>query len=89
MNAWKFWNGPELGDVAGILVGKFQLDPGLEMWTEIWSENSSWISAGLSGRNFAWRVWKGISLGFSDGDMVAKWNGEVIGEVNGAKLGEK
>ena len=89
MNAWKFWNGPELGDVQGILVEKFQLDPGLEIWMEIWSEIFSWIPAGASRRTFAWRVWKGISLGSSDGDMVAKWNGEVIGEVNGAKLGEK
>ena len=89
MIAWKFWNGPELGDVEGILVGKFQLDPGLEMWTEIWSAIFSWILAGASGRTFAWRVRKGILLGSSDGDMVAKWNGVVIGEVNRAKLGEK
>ena len=79
MNAWKFWNGPELGDVEGILVGKFHLDPGLEMWTEIWSAIFSWIPAGASGQTFAWRVWKGISLGSSDGDMVVKWKGEVIG----------
>ena len=65
-------NGPELGDVEGVLVGKFQLDPRLEMWTEIWSEISSWIPAGVSRRTFAWRVWKGILLGLSDGDMVAK-----------------
>ena len=25
--AGKFWNGPELGDVEGILVRNFQLDP--------------------------------------------------------------
>ena len=89
MNTWKFWNGPELGDVERVLVGKFQLEFGLEMWTEIWSEIFSWIPAGASGRTFAWRAWKGISLGSSDGDMVAKWKGEVIGEVDGAKLGEK
>ena len=89
MIAWKFWNGPELGDIEGIMVGKFQLDPGLEMWMEIWLEISSWIPGGASGRTFAWRVWKGISLGSSDGDMVANWKGEVIGEVDGAKLGEK
>ena len=53
MDAWKFWNGPELGDVEGVLVRKFQLDPGLEMWTEIWLEISSWIPAGASGRTFA------------------------------------
>ena len=35
--AWTFLNGPELGDVEGILVGKFQLDLRLEMWTEIGS----------------------------------------------------
>ena len=89
MNAWTFWNGPELGDVEGVLVGKFQLDPGLDMWTEMWSEISSWIPAGASGRTFAWREWKGISLGSSDGDMVAKWKGELIGEVNGYSLGVK
>ena len=89
MNAWNFWNGPELGDVEGILVGKFQLDPGLEIRTAIWSEIFSWIPAGASGRTFAWRVWKGISRGLLDGDMVVKGKGEVIGEVNGAKLGEK
>ena len=61
----------------------------MEMWTEMWSAIFCWIAAGASGRNFAWRVWKGISLGLSDGDMVEKWKGEVIGEVNGAKLGEK
>ena len=45
----------------------------------------------------SWGIWTDFflesverhSLGSSDGDMVAKWNGEVIGEVNGAKLGEK
>ena len=37
MIAWKFWNGPKLGDVEGILVGKFQMDPRFEMWTESWS----------------------------------------------------
>ena len=89
MITWKFWDGPELGDVEGVLVGKFQLDLGLELWTEICSAVFSCIPAGASGRTFAWKVWKGISLRSSDGDMVAKWNGEVIGEVDGAKLGEK
>ena len=70
MIAWKFWNGPELGDVEGILVGKFELDPSLEMWTEIWSEIFGWITAGASGQTFAWRVWKCISLGSSYGDLV-------------------
>ena len=70
----KFWNGPELGDVEGILVGKIQLDPGLEMWTEIWSSIFIWMPAGASGRTLAWRVWKGISLGSSDGDMVVSGN---------------
>ena len=48
--AWKFWNGPELGDVEGILVRKCQLDPRLEMWTDIWLEIFSWIPAGASWR---------------------------------------
>ena len=55
-----FLNGPELGDVEVILVGKFHMDPRLEMWKEIWSEIFSWIPAGAYGRTFAWRVWKGI-----------------------------
>ena len=38
MIALNFLNGPELGDVEGILVGKFHMDPRLEMWKEIWSE---------------------------------------------------
>ena len=89
MIAWIFWIGPEIGDVEGILVGKFQLDPRLEMWKEIWSEIFSWNPAGEPGRTFACRVWKGILLGSSDGDLVANWNGEVIGEVDGAKLPER
>ena len=88
MIAWKFWNGAELGDVEGVLVGNFHLDPRLEMWTEIWSEVFCWIPSGASGRNFAWRLWKGIPLGLFDGDLVANWKGGVIGEVDGAKLGE-
>ena len=51
----KIWNGPELGDAKGILVGKFQMDPMLEMWIEICSEIFSWIPDGASGRDFAWR----------------------------------
>ena len=89
MIAWKFRNGLELGDVEGILVGKFQLDPRLEIWMEIWLEILSWIPVGASGRTFAWRVLKGISLELSDGDMMVRWKGEVIGGVGGAKLGEE
>ena len=53
--AWKFWNEPKLGDIEGILVRKFQLDPRFEMLTEIWSEVISCIPAGAYGGNFAWR----------------------------------
>ena len=49
MIAGKFWNGPELGDVEGILVGKFQMDPMWEIWTEVWSEIFSSIPAGAYG----------------------------------------
>ena len=55
MIAWKFWSGLELGDVDGILVIKFYLDPRLEMWTEVWSEVFSKIPARASQRTFAWR----------------------------------
>ena len=54
--AWKIWNGTELGDVEGIMVEKFQPNPRLEMWAEIWSENFSWIPAGASGLTFPWRL---------------------------------
>ena len=56
MIAWKFWNGPELGDVKGILVENFQLDPKFKMWTEIWLVIFSWIPVGASVWTFAWRL---------------------------------
>ena len=52
---WKFWNGLELGNVEGILVGKCQLDLRLKFWTEIWSEIFIWVPDGASRRTFAWR----------------------------------
>ena len=41
---WKdFWlgigNGPQLGNQEGLLVGKFSMDPGWEIWTKFWLEN--------------------------------------------------
>ena len=44
----------------------------------------------------SWGIWtdfflkivKDVPLGSSDGGLVAKWEGEVIGEVDGATLGE-
>ena len=75
MVAWKFWNGPELGDIEVFLDRKFQLDPGLEMWTEIWPAIFSLIPDGVSGLTFACRLWKDILLGSSYGDLVSKWIG--------------
>ena len=89
MIAWKFWNGPELENVKIILVRMFQLDPRLEMWTEIPSKNFSWIPAGASGRTFDFRFKKCVPLGSDEEGLVVKWEGEVISEVDGATLGEK
>ena len=48
-----------------------------------------WIPSGASRCTFAWRLWKGIPLGSSNGGFVAKWESKVIGEVGGATLGEE
>ena len=88
MIAGKFWNGPQLVNVKGILVRKFQLDPRWEIRTDVWLEIASWIPAGASGRAFAWELLKGIPLGSSERVFVVKWEGGAISEADGVKLGE-
>ena len=39
--------------------------------------------------DFCSEIVKDFLLGLSDGGLVAKWEGEVIGEVDGATLGER
>ena len=56
MISGNIWNGIQLGDVEGILVRNVQLNPRWEIQTEVWSEIVSWISAGASGQNLAWKL---------------------------------
>ena len=56
MIAGKFRNVPQLGDVEVVVVGKFQMDPRLEIWKEVWSESIGWTPDGASSRNFGWKL---------------------------------
>ena len=57
------------------------------IWMDVWLEIVSWIPYGASGRDFAWKLQKGIPLGLSEGVLVDKWEGGVIGEADRVKLG--
>ena len=52
-----------------------------------WLEIVSRIPSGASGRDFAWKLQKCIPLGLSEGVLVDKWEGGVIGEADRVKLG--
>ena len=52
-----------MGNVDDVLVGKFIMDPGWEIWIDGWLENFGRTLAGRSGRNFGWKVQKVPLLG--------------------------
>ena len=56
MIAGNFWNGPQLGNVEVVLVGKFHLDSRLEICMDFWLEICSLIPDGASGMNLAWKL---------------------------------
>ena len=63
------------------------MDHRWEIWMEVWSEIFGWIPVGASSRNFAWKLRNSIPLGPSEGVLLTKWEGEVIGEADGVNLG--
>ena len=61
--ARNFWNRPYLDDEEGVMVGRFMIYPGWEIYMDVWLENFGRTQDGGSGRNFGWKVWKVLLLG--------------------------